>query len=157
MHTGRLNAAIDYGGGNRSLASVKFDLGGDVRPAAFEITTTYQGSSGSQTAQRITIADRTWQRIAAAAWVAQPAEESADGELQAFLPAFDSIKEVEASEQAELLALHWSGANGDDVTLLIDPDTNIPYQLRQQARDTGTLFTVTYQGWNAPVEINPPN
>ncbi|MEP7188835.1 MAG: hypothetical protein ABI901_06585, partial [Roseiflexaceae bacterium] len=158
MRSGRLEALIDYGNSNRSLASVVFDLGTDQLPAKFAITTTYEGASGRQTAQRTTIGERTWQRQADATWSAQPAEESASGELQAFLPAFDSIKDPQVSAGQEgLLALQWADANGADITLLIDPDTNIPRQMRQLARNTGTLFTVTYQGWNAPVEINPPN
>jgi hypothetical protein len=156
LHTGQIDAVIDYGNGNLSSASVVFALGDRLLPSKFDITTTYVGTSGRQTTQRITINDRTWQRQADAAWIAQPAQESAAGELRTFLPNFDSITKLDVRDEAGLLALHWLGANGDDITLLIDPDTNLPHQLRQQARATGTLFTVTYQSWNAPVEINPP-
>jgi hypothetical protein len=156
MHSGRLEAVIDYGNGDSSVANVVFDLG-DTQ-SKFDITTTYVGASGRQTARRTTINDRTWQRQADAAWVSQSAEESAAGQLQAFLPDFTTIKKsATLDDQEGLLALHWLGANGDDITLLIDPDTNFPYQLRQLARETGTLFTVTYQDLNAPVEIIPPN
>ncbi|MEO7910306.1 MAG: hypothetical protein ABIV47_11715 [Roseiflexaceae bacterium] len=158
QRSGQIEASIDYGNGNRSLASVVFDLGTDLIPSRFAITTTYESAAGRQTAQRTTIGERTWQRQADAAWSAQQAEESASGELQAFLPAFDSIKNPELGEDQEgLLALQWLATNGADTTLLIDSDTNIPRQMRQLDRDTGTLFTVMYGGWNAPVEINPPN
>lgn len=156
MRTGQLDASLDYGKGNRSSASVTFDLGDGAAPAGIHIRTTYAGPSGRQTSERITIGDRTWQRQADSAWVDQPAVESVRGELRAFLPALDSPVNVEATDEIELLALHWSGANGDDVTLLIEPDSNLPRQLRQLSGATGTLFTVDYQSWNTPAEIVPP-
>jgi hypothetical protein len=156
MRTGQLNASLDYGKGNRSSASVTFDLGDGAAPAGIHINTTYAGASGRQTSERVTIADRTWQRLADSGWIDQPAVESVRGELRAFLPALDSAVNVVATDETELLALHWLGANGDDITLLIEPDSNLPRQLRQLSGATGTLFTVEYQSWNTPVEIDPP-
>jgi DNA-binding transcriptional MerR regulator len=161
LRMGQIEATITYGAGRRSSAQVRFDLGDAQRVPRFQITTTYEGTTGAQTTERITIGDQAWERQQAGQWTVMPARESALKQLQVFLPRTDSISDgtnvtVKGATVDGTYALHWYDAARDaDVTLNVDT-AGIPRQLHRVSRANGLVLTVTYSGWNTTVEIPPP-
>jgi hypothetical protein len=157
LRMGRLEATITYGSGQRSSARVRFDLGDEQRVPRFHITTTYEGTTGAQATERITIGDQAWQRQQNGQWTVMPARESALKQLQVFFPRTDSISDPKRVIVEDTYVLHWYDAARDaDVTLRVDA-AGIPQQLRRVSRANGLTITVTYSGWNTPVEITPPD
>ncbi len=157
LRTGQLEATITYGSGLRSSARVRFDLGDERHVPRFQITTTYEGTNGVQTTERITIGDQSWERQQDGQWTVMPARESALKQLQVFLPRTDSISNVTRVTVEGTYVLRWYDAARDaDVTLRVDT-AGIPQQLRRVSRANGLTRTVTYRGLNTPVEITPPD
>jgi len=157
LRTGQLEATITYGSGLRSSARVRFDLGDAQHVPRFQITTTYEGTNGVQTTERITIGDQSWERQQDGQWTVMPARESALKQLQVFLPRTDSISNVTRVTVEGTYVLRWYDAARDaDVTLRVDT-AGIPQQLRRVSRANGLTRTVTYRGLNTPVEITPPD
>jgi hypothetical protein len=75
--------------------------------------------------------------------------------VQAFLPGTGALVAQGRPDGAN--ALSWYDATRDaDLRLVTDPLTGVPQQLQQTTRGTGTVLTVSYRGWNTPVEIAPP-
>jgi hypothetical protein len=156
LRTGQLEATIIYGSGLRSSARVRFDLGDAQHVPRFQITTTYEGTNGVQTTERITIGDQSWERQQDGHWTTTPARESALKQLQVFLPRTDSISNVTRVTVEGTYVLRWYDAARDaDVTLRVDT-AGIPQQLRRVSRANGLTRTVTYRSLNTPVEITPP-
>jgi hypothetical protein len=157
LRTGQFDLAIAYAGKTRSTAQVRFDRGDAGEAPRLSITTTYEGARGATMAERITIGEQSWQRQQGGAWVALPAQESVWGELQAFLPHAEGITSARVVSDGDAISLQWYEANqGADVTLLIDPATGTPHEMRQVNRASGDVLTVIYRSWNTPVEIQPP-
>jgi membrane protease YdiL (CAAX protease family) len=157
LQTGQFEATIDYGNGNRSSARVRFDLGNQQRVPRFQITSMYTGTAGIQTTERITIGDQSWQRELDGDWSARPASEAVLDQVRVFLPHADSIANPEGDGSLQPAVLSWYDAGGDvDVTVVADRASGVPRELRQVARTTNTVLTVTYFAWNTPVEITPP-
>jgi len=156
LQMGQLEATITYGSEQRSSARVRFDLGDEQRVPRFQITTTYTSADGVQITERITIGDQSWQRQQEGQWTATPARESALKQLQVFLPRSDSISDPKRVIVERTYGLRWYDAARDaDVTLILDA-AGIPRQLRRLSRANGLVLTVTYSGWNTPVEITRP-
>jgi hypothetical protein len=156
LRMGQLEATITYGSGQRSSARVRFDLGDEQRVPRFQITTTYTSTDGVQITERITIGDQSWQRQQEGQWTTTPARESALKQLQVFLPRSDSISNPKRVIVEGTYSLRWYDAARDaDVTLILDA-AGIPRQLRRLSRANGLILTVTYSGWNTPVEITRP-
>jgi hypothetical protein len=157
LRTGQFNATIDSGG-SRSTAQVWFDLGDEQRPSRFHLRTTYKGSSPTETVtERILIGDRAWQRRPDGKWEAIPEQEGASGQIQTYLPHAASAPNPTVRGAGKATTLGWYNAASDaDVTLLVDPSTGVPRQMRQVTRKNGSTLTVNYTGWNTPVEITPP-
>jgi hypothetical protein len=157
LRTGQLEATITYGSGLRSSARVRFDLGDAQHVPRFQITTTYEGTNGVQTTERITIGDQSWERQQDGQWTMMPARESALKQLQVFLPRTDSISNVTRVTVEGTYVLRWYDAARDaDVTLHVDT-AGIPQQLRRVSHANGLTRTVTYRGLNTSVEITPPD
>jgi hypothetical protein len=157
LWAGQFEATIDYGGTNRSSAQVRFDTGQGQRPPAFQIASTYEGSSGTQTTERITIGDRSWERQPDRSWVERAAQEAVVDQINVFLPHTEAITNTEVTIEATGTVLRWYDASRDvDVTLTVAPATGTPVELRELTRSSGATLTVTYKGWNTPVDIIPP-
>jgi hypothetical protein len=162
LRTGQLEATITFGSGQRSSAQMGFDLGDEQRVPSCSITTTYEGATGAQTTERITIGDQSWERQQASQWTVMPARETVLKQLQVFLPRTDSISKlstvtVKRAAVEDTYALHWyDAARNADVTLVVDAAA-IPQQLRRVSRANGLILTVSYSGWNTAVEITPPD
>ena len=157
LRTGQFEAAIDYGNGNRSSARVRFDLADATHVPRIHVTSTYEGTSGAQTVERITIGEQSWQRDPDGHWIAKPAREAVSDQVYGFLPHADSAADPAMSSDPNTAVLHWYDVGrAAEVTLSVDPASGIPRELRQLARATSLILTVTYSGWNTPVEITPP-
>jgi hypothetical protein len=155
---GRIEATLADRDGVRSSALVLFDLGDSQRAPRLRITTTYTGTAGAQTIERITIGDQLWQRAPDGSWTTAAAQESVWHSIQPFLPHADAAPQPGSADEAGSTALWWYDAGSDaDITLLVDPATGVPQRLRQAVRTTGVVITILYAGWNAPVEIVAPD
>jgi DNA-binding transcriptional MerR regulator len=158
LQTGEISATIDYGDGSRASARIRFDLGDGQRAPHLHMTSTYTGGSGAQTVERITIGGRSWQRQPDGVWVERQANESVADQVQVFLPHARSITDPTTEMGADHSVLRWYDADYDaNITLTVDHTTGIPRELRRVARAADTILTVTYSGWNTPVEIAPPD
>lgn len=157
LRTGRLEATLAYTDGSKATVAILFDLGDEKHVQRFHSTAVYHGSNGAQTTERITIGDQSWQRRSAGTWTAFAAQESVQGELRTFLPHTDTALNPAVKRQPEADLLSWYDRDQDaDITLTVYPDTGIPRQLVRLTRATGLALTVTYTGWNEPIEIAPP-
>lgn len=156
LHTGEFTATLDYGDGVRSSTHMRFDRGDGHRAPRFSITSIYEGSGEKQTIERITIGGQSWQRQPDGRWASRPAREGMEDLLNVLLPRADTITNAEAVREADRVMLRWHNASQNtDTTLVVDPTTGIPRELHQLTRTTGEVLTVTYGGWNTPVEILP--
>jgi hypothetical protein len=157
LRSGELEAVLDYGGGTKSSAQVRFDFGSAEQPQRLDFRTTYQGSDSTQTLQQITIGDRCWERRDTQGWTPAAPKNDIGDQIRFFLPQSRSAERPRYVQQADRAELRWYDAGHDaDVTLLFDPDTNMPRSLQRQPRRTGVVLSVTYKRWNTPVEILPP-
>ena len=157
MRTGQFNATIESAG-SRSTAQVSFDLGDEQRPSSINLRTTYRGSSPTETVtERILIGSRAWERRPDGKWEAIPEQEGPLGQIQTYLPHAASAPNPTLNSEGKVTSLNWYNTASDaDVTLLVDPSTGVPRQMRQVTRKNGSTLTVNYTGWNTPVEITPP-
>lgn len=159
LRSGDFEATILNRDGSRSSARVRFHLGDQQQAPAFHMITLYEGIGGAppQVAERISIGDRSWQRAPNGDWSAIPEQEGAWGQVQAFLPRVAAAPGPTLGSEGSATVLQWYDAPRDvDVTLLVDPATGVPREMRQVTRATGSVLTVVYKGWNAPVDIAPP-
>lgn len=148
---------MDYGNGSRSSAQVRFDLGTAQILPHLDFKTTYQGASSTQTIQEITIGDRAWERRGEESWTSVPPRKGMWDQIRFFLPGAQYGSDPGYTRQQDHVALSWYDATRDaDVTLTIDPETAVPLILERRTRSTGLTLTVTYTGWNTPIEILPP-
>lgn len=79
------------------------------------------------------------------------------GQVQAFLPRLARVSDPQRENDERPGELRWyDSARNADVTLRVDPESGQPVQMQTVARDTGSLLTIAYTGWNSPVQIDPP-
>ena len=167
LRTGWFEAIIDLGNGNRAAADVRFDRGDAQHVSRLQITTTYQGATDTQTHEYLRIGESMWQRQADGQWAAIATREGLWEQVLAFLPHAAAVPAADVQLVAAPSAppdgrdaaveIRWQDAQrAAEVTLSVDPMTGIPRQLRQVSRATGVALTVTYRGWNTPVDIVPP-
>lgn len=157
LRSGELEAVIDYGNDSRSVAQVRFDLGTAQILPRLDFKTAYQGSSSTQTIEEITIGDHAWERHGEQSWTSVPAREGMWDQIRFFLPGAEYGSTPSYGKQPDQTELRWYDATRDaDVRVIVDPKTAVPLVLERQTRGTGLTLTVTYKGWNTPVEILPP-
>jgi hypothetical protein len=140
---------------SRSNAHIRFD----VATGRLYMQTIYQGPQGTRTIERITIGDRTWQREGNGPWSVFQEQEGVWGQLQPYLPrvALIPAAQMQSTYQGGSAELRWYNAGSKvDVSVLFDPASGIPSQLQQVNRTSGATLTITYTGWNTPVDIQPP-
>ncbi|MDQ4075283.1 MAG: hypothetical protein M3220_03455 [Chloroflexota bacterium] len=157
LQTGQFEMTIDFEDGNRSSAQVLFDLASEAEGPRLWMTTTYEGSTGTQTSELVMIGNQSWQRQGDGEWSPRTNQESVWGQVQSFLPHTRSVTEAELDQTDNATVVHWYDAGrAMDVTLYIHPETSVPKELHE-VRQHGTLTrTVVYSIWNEPVEIAPP-
>jgi hypothetical protein len=158
LQSGRLEAVLSYGSGQRSTVTIRFDLRAENNGPRYHASTTYTGQEGSSTSEQVTIGDQSWQRQRGGAWAVSKELEGAQGRLRQYLPRASTASAARvqnANPRATTLA--WYDAAFDsDVTLQVETGTGIPSRLVRVARATGTTLTVNYSGWNTAVEISAP-
>jgi hypothetical protein len=155
LRRGQMEAVLDYGNGVRATATLAFDYGDATQPQRLHLTTVYTSPTGSQTTERITIGDRAWDRQPDGRWVVLPEQEGVWGRVQPYLPHADRAPGPTLRTEIGGVSLHWTD-DVQDVTVLFDPASGIPRELRQVNRANGATLVVTYRGWNTPVDIVPP-
>jgi hypothetical protein len=155
LRRGQLAAVLDYGNGVRATATLAFDYGDATQPQRLHLTTVYTSPTGSQTTERITIGDRAWDRQPDGRWVVLPEQEGVWGRVQPYLPHADRAPGPTLRTEVGGVSLHWID-DVQDVTVLFDPASGIPRELRQVSRANGATLVVTYRGWDTPVDIAPP-
>jgi hypothetical protein len=155
LRRGQMEAVLDYGNGVRATATLVFDYGGANQPQRLHLTTVYTSPTGSQTSEHIIVGNRAWDRQPDGRWVAVPEQEGVWGRVQPFLPHADQAPTPALRNEVGATSLRWTDA-GQDITVLLDPASGIPQELRQVNRSTGATLVVTYRGWDTPVDIAPP-
>lgn len=157
LRSGWLEATLDYGSGDRSLTTVIFDRGSANAPARLHMTTTYRGAGGAQTVERISLGEQSWERRAGGTWAAQPTQTNIWQQVQVFLPRVPALSDSALTGGQDAGILQWyDPARNGDVIVHADPASGIPRALTLSNRATRSVLTVTYQGWNTPVEIAAP-
>lgn len=157
LRTGEFEAQIDFSNGDNALTALRFNLNGGPEQARYYIKTASRNGDNQTVVEQLFIGPRIWQRQAESEWVEVTAPGATINHLSAFLPDLRSLPPFEVAADAELMALRWFDSAGDtDVTLLIDPATITPRELRRVHRQSGMTITVRYIGWNTPADITVP-
>ncbi len=156
VRTGQFDADLLYRDGTRVVANARFDLGDGTRKPRVYMHTTYHTASGSQTSERITEANETWQRMPNGKWNPVKSQPGAYAQVQALLPHADVANGAMTS--GVTAALRWYDPSRDvDVTLDANLDTGVPQKLTQVSRTSGATFTVMYRTWNGNMDGMFPN
>jgi hypothetical protein len=162
LRSGELEAAIDYADGNSSVVTLRFDLGDPQGPSPtaprLQSVATYHSGDAERSVERVTWADRSWQRQEDQPWRRLTEEEGVWGQLQVYLPQAATAANPTAARAGDGMELRWfEPARSADVSVQMDPTTGIPTSLRRVPRGGGPVFSVAYRGWNTPVDIQPPS
>lgn len=157
LRTGELVATIDYGDQNTTAVELRFDFGMAQESPRLQITSIYTSGTQIQITERITIGNRSWQRQDQGKWLASDEQTSIVEQVLPFLPSAASLSDPEVKYEQDLATLSGFDASRDaDITLLVDPASGVPRQMEQMTRQTRRVLSVTYRGWNTPIEIVPP-
>lgn len=157
LRSGELEAIMELGNGVRSSARVRFDMGSQEQVVRFHMITEYQGAEASQTMERITVGERSWQRNAQGGWDSIAAETGIWDQLQFFLPQSNSATTPRIITKLQDIEISWYDADRDaEITLRVDKATKTPLELRRLTRATKLMLVVTYKGWNTGVNIQGP-
>lgn len=158
LRTGQIDAVSEDGQSRRSTARLIFDLGDTHTPPRLYFLSTYQSGKSSQTVERISIGEHTWERQSSGAWLAIGSQEGPWGQVQAFMPQPAAITDPSGARDSTSAALSWydSGLDADSV-LQFDLTTGVLQNWKQRTRSTGTTLTLRYTSWNTPVHIPTPD
>lgn len=155
IQTGQFEVSIRYANAAESATLLQFDFGGGGQPPRLASQTTYRGTTGARTVERVVIGERTWTRQPGASWAIANAAQDVPEEVWPLLPLPGAA--LAGARPAGPNALRWyDPARDADLRLEYDPSSGQPLRLEQTARGTGTVLTVVYRGWNVPVAITPP-
>jgi hypothetical protein len=158
LRTGQIDAVSAPGQVRRSTARLIFDLGAARNPPRLYFLSTYESGKSSQTVERVSVGNQTWERQTSGAWVAIGLQEAPWGQVQAFVPQAASITGPDGARDGRIAVLRWYDAGIDaDSVLQFDYPTGALQTWLQHTRDTGTSLTVTYTAWNTPVNIPTPD
>jgi hypothetical protein len=154
LRSGALVGRIQYSNGTVATIRLRFTTSvGQQGPNAFASTTTYQGTTGTRTDERIVIGNRVWTRTAGQTWT-QSTAQNPQQEIEGFLPPISSLRTATGNANSIFV---WDDSERDaEFRLEIDPTTGTPSRLTQTTRSTGTILVVQYQGWNTPETITAP-
>lgn len=103
------------------------------------------------------IGDRCWQWSQQGAWTVIEAQPGLWDHVRTLLPHAPAVAWLDDETSASAGRRWYDPGPAADMTLLVDPASGAPRQLRQVARATGLTWTVDYSGWNVPVTITPPD
>jgi hypothetical protein len=157
LRSGEFEATIDYGNGNRSLVTVRFDLGDSQRPRRIHLVSTPQGTAGSQAFELIVVGNLTWQRQGTGPWVQTSNLDGLDEQLQAYLPNVATASGITAETSGNTTVLRWHDpGRAANMALQVATATGVPLTLEQTPTNGGSHVRVVYRGWNVPVAIEPP-
>ncbi|HEY8598322.1 MAG TPA: glycosyltransferase family 2 protein, partial [Thermomicrobiales bacterium] len=149
---GQIQATIAYGNGPHSLVEVRFDRRQGDETRRVELTTTYQAVTGAQQREFLLIGERAWQRRPQGEWVTLSTQDSVLEQVRTLLPQVASAISPTLANEGHGATLRWYDAERDaDITLLFDPATGVPQQMRQVVRRSGLEILVTYRGWTDPM------
>jgi hypothetical protein len=80
------------------------------------------------------------------------------GRIRHYLPQAERVTDVMVQMEGEQAELRWQDSNRAlEATLWMDVTTAIPLEFHQEWSEGGTVTIVRYEGWNMPVEIEPPS
>jgi hypothetical protein len=157
VRSGSLHATMTYADGTQLEAEVRFDLGGDARPQAFHLLSSYVAPSGSQALERIIVGERTWQRVDLGAWEESTEHSAVWDQIRAYLPHARMDADTAVALQDGQQQLSWfDSARNADVTVTVEQATGAPTELQLTMRPSGVVLLVRYLEWNQPVELVPP-
>jgi hypothetical protein len=155
LRSGELEAVMVYDSGDRSTARVIFDLGDGQNAPGLSMHTVYTSSEETRTTDRIEIRGEAWERQDDRPWATAHAHGHIRGQLQSFLPDPAYMREIATPDAA---TISWYDPSRESaMTLILDPASGLPRELRQQPRGGGPRLTIIYRGWNTPVTIMPPS
>jgi hypothetical protein len=80
----------------------------------------------------------------------------ADRLLHRFLPRTDAALDAQQPPGLSAVLTWYDPERNADVTLEVDPDTNVPVRMTEADRGSERVLVVTYTGWNTVVDITPP-
>lgn len=86
LQSGEFVVTIDYGGGRRSVATWRFDLGNDNKSARLQLITVFTGVTGVRTSERVLINEEAWERTADGQWQLLPFAQPVAEQISALLP-----------------------------------------------------------------------
>ncbi len=156
LHSGQIDAQIDYGNGTRSLLNMRFVRGGASGPPRLYTTTTYQGATGSRTTDQVTIGGQSRQRGIDGHWALNPMPQDVEQQLQPFLAHVSTATAPVVTDEGPRKSLRWDTAEAAFI-LYIDPTTGQHLALHIEARASGVSTQIQYTQWNAPIDITAPS
>ena len=156
LHSGKIDAQIDYGNGTRSSLSMRFVRGGANGPPRLYTTTTYQGATGNRTTDQVTIGGQSWQRGIDGHWALNPMPQDVEQQLQPFLAHVSTATAAVVTDEGPRKSLRWDTAEAAFI-LSTDPTTGQHLTLHIEARASGVSTQIQYTQWNAPIDITAPS
>jgi hypothetical protein len=156
LQSGRIEALLDYGNGAHATAEIEFQLGAVDRVPLLHLISTYVGSDGSRTIERIVVGNETWERQQDGPWTAGSPIGSIHEQLHSYLPSVASADPAVTEDGATALLAWFDALRDADVTLVADATTGVPQQMQRTPRSGGPTLTVKYVGWNTPVDVSAP-
>ncbi len=157
LRSGVFQATITPAKGTATETSIRFDLGSPSRVPVMELTTTSEGDGGQETVKTIRIGSRAWVQQGNSDWQLRASRESVADQVQAFLPQAEAAVAPVSISDTDTLQLRWQDVTGNSTVVVeVDRDTGVPQSMRRENTATGEVLMVVYEGWNAPVEVLPP-
>jgi hypothetical protein len=158
LHTGALTATATYADGTRTVVNTRFDFGQARQNPRVWIKTAYRPQDGATAyvTERLLFGTQAWERGANGRWELLATQGHILHEVEALLPDANAITTTTDTDLAD--ELRWYDARRDaDVTLLLDPGSGLPREMRQATRSTGIQLVIGYEHWNQPISLPQPD
>lgn len=157
LRSGQIEAVFDYGDGTSATISATFDRGDtDVSPR-LQMMTTDQSPYGTRTLSRITIGDEMWERRDDAAWAQLASAIAVETQLQHLLPRTVAAANPTTETIDNGTIVQWYDPHREAEVQVSLNRAGIPQELREIRQANEAVLSVTYQAWNTPVDIEPPD